>query len=87
MSSALEQKILIRHENCWLDPDKKSSKTYSYVVGTCCHCKDDIFDTDEYKTVSEGLIHKECIEEYMDEIWSELAVFEKYDLLKERGII
>ena len=33
MSSALEQKILIRHENRWLDPDKKSSKTYSYVVG------------------------------------------------------
>lgn len=76
-----------KYEDRWLDPDQKSSKTYNDVVGICCHCKEDIFDTEDRKTISDGMIHTECMEEYMDEIWSELADFEKYDLLNERGIV
>lgn len=76
-----------KYEDRWLDHDQKSSKTYNDVVGICCHCEDYIYVTDEHKTILDGMIHTECMEKYMDEIWSELADFEKYDLLNERGIV
>lgn len=85
--SSIDLDNIRKYEDRWLDPDQKRSKTYNYVVGTCCHCKDDIFDTDEHKTISDGMIHTECMEEYMDKIWSEFADFEKYNLLNEKGII
>lgn len=73
---------LRKHEDRLLDPDHDEC-----AVGTCFRCKDDILINHDFKIIEEGMIHIECLEEYMYEIWDKLADFEKYDLLHERCII
>ena len=56
-------------------------------IGTCCHCLDEICEYDDYRTIERGLIHEECVDELVYDVWSNMDRYTKIDMLHERGLL
>lgn len=63
------------------------SSCFSKKIGICCHCLCEIDDLDDYRTISRGLIHEECVDELVGDVISNMDRYTKIEILNERGLL